>query len=55
MGVIDFGRAGAIGPTQSAVLGDDRACFTAADYPVVMAAQEVELVRVGGAAASPVV
>ena len=54
MNVVDFGRTGAVGPSESARLGELGGQFAAACHGVVCAAREEQLVGVGAAAASPV-
>src|ERR1700722_11299502 len=53
MGAVDLGWAAAVRPAEPAFFGDDGARFAAADHPVILAAKEGGLVRVGAAAASP--
>ena len=54
VGVVDFGWAGAVGPSESSALGDLGAQFAAGCHAVVSAAAEEQLVGVGAAAAGPV-
>jgi hypothetical protein len=51
--VVDFGRASAITPARSPAFGDLGAALASRFHRVVTAASEVQLVRIGSAAAGP--
>ena len=54
VGVVDLGWAVAVGPAESAVVGDDGVPVAAAGAAVVAAAGEEQFVGVGAAAVRPV-
>ena len=54
VGVVDFGGSGAVGPGESAGVGDCGVPSAVGDLGVVGSAGEVQHVGVGGAAGGPV-
>ena len=52
--VVDLGWAGAVGPGQAILVGDDGAVVAAADPAVVGTTGEIQFVSVGLAAVHPV-
>jgi hypothetical protein len=54
VGVVDFGRPGAVGPAQPPAVGDLGAQFATARQAVIRPAREEQLVRIGAAAARKV-